>query len=92
MNREEVFNRTVLLTGRDTLAAFGEARIIIFGVGGVGSWAAETLVRSGFTRLTIVDADRIAVSNINRQLIATATTVGQCKFSAIKARLLDNTP
>ncbi|MDE7474689.1 MAG: ThiF family adenylyltransferase, partial [Duncaniella sp.] len=79
MNREEVFNRTVLLTGRDTLAAFGEARVIIFGVGGVGSWAAETLVRSGFTRLTIVDADRIAVSNINRQLPATSPTVGQIK-------------
>ncbi|MDE6823472.1 MAG: tRNA threonylcarbamoyladenosine dehydratase [Duncaniella sp.] len=92
MNREEVFNRTALLTGRDTLAAFGEARVIIFGVGGVGSWTAETLVRSGFTRLTIVDADRIAVSNINRQLPATSTTVGQIKVEAMKARLLDINP
>lgn len=92
MNREEVFNRTVLLTGRDTLAAFAEARVIIFGMGGVGSWAAETLVRSGFTQLTIVDADRIAVSNINRQLPATSSTVGQVKVEAMKARLLDINP
>ncbi|MBD5313597.1 MAG: tRNA threonylcarbamoyladenosine dehydratase [Bacteroides sp.] len=92
MNREEVFNRTARLTGRATLSAFGETKVIIFGMGGVGSWAAETLVRSGFTQLTIVDADCIAVSNINRQLPATSTTVGQIKVEAMKARLLDINP
>lgn len=92
MNREEVFNRTALLTGRQTLAAFDEARVVIFGIGGVGSWAAETLVRSGFTKLTIVDADRIAASNINRQLPATTRTVGEIKVEAMKQRLLDINP
>lgn len=92
MNREEVFNRTALLTGRATLAAFGEAKVIIFGIGGVGSWAAETLVRSGFTHITIVDADRIALSNINRQLPATSSTVGEIKVEAMKRRLLDINP
>lgn len=70
MNREEIFNRTALLTGRRNLESFGQTRVIIFGIGGVGSWAAETLVRSGFANLTLVDADRIAMSNINRQLPA----------------------
>ena len=60
MNREEIFNRTALLTGRRNLESFGQTRVIIFGIGGVGSWAAETLVRSGFANLTLVDADRIA--------------------------------
>lgn len=92
MNREEVFNRTALLTGRDILEKFTRLRIIIFGIGGVGSWAAETFVRSGFTRLTIVDADRIAVSNINRQLPATSSTVGKIKVEAMKRRLLDINP
>ncbi len=92
MNREEIFNRTALLTGRATLEKFSGTRIIIFGMGGVGSWAAETLVRSGFTQLTIVDADTVAASNINRQLPATTSTVGQVKVDAMKRRLLDINP
>ncbi len=92
MNREEVFNRTALLIGRENLDRLGEARVIIFGMGGVGSWAAETLVRSGFSRLTIVDADRIALSNINRQLPATTSTLGEVKVEAMKKRLLDINP
>lgn len=92
MQREEIFNRTALLTGRETLEKFGNCRVIIFGVGGVGSWAAETLVRSGFSRLTIVDADRVAASNINRQLPATSTTVGEVKVDVMRRRLLDINP
>lgn len=68
------------------------ARVIIFGVGGVGSWCAEGLVRSGITHLTIVDSDRVAVSNINRQLMATTKTVGKVKVEALKERLLDINP
>lgn len=69
-----------------------EARVIIFGIGGVGSWAAETLVRTGFGRLTIVDADTLAVSNINRQLPALVSTVGTPKVEVMQQRLLDINP
>lgn len=69
-----------------------QARVILFGIGGVGSWAAETLVRTGIARLTIVDADRVAESNINRQLPALTSTVGQVKVDVLRQRLLDINP
>ena len=67
-------------------------RVIIFGVGGVGSWCAESLVRSGVGHLTIVDQDRVVESNINRQLMATTKTVGRVKVEALRERLLDINP
>jgi tRNA A37 threonylcarbamoyladenosine dehydratase len=67
-------------------------KVIIFGVGGVGSWCAESLVRSGVSKLTLVDSDRICVTNVNRQLMATTKTVGQVKVEALKERLLDINP
>jgi tRNA A37 threonylcarbamoyladenosine dehydratase len=66
--------------------------VVIFGVGGVGSWCAESLVRSGIRRLTIVDSDRVCVTNINRQLMATMQTVGQVKVDALRDRLLSINP
>ena len=66
--------------------------VIIFGVGGVGSWCAESLVRSGIRRLTIVDSDRVCITNINRQLMATSKTVGRVKVDALKERLLSINP
>jgi tRNA A37 threonylcarbamoyladenosine dehydratase len=69
-----------------------DARVIIFGVGGVGSWCAESLVRSGVRHITIVDSDRVCVTNINRQLMATMKTVGQVKVEALKQRLLEINP
>lgn len=92
MKRIDIFNRTALLTGNDKLDEFTRKRIIIFGVGGVGSWTAETLVRTGYTDITIVDADRVAVSNINRQLPATSSTVGEIKVDVMRRRLLDINP
>ena len=71
----ETFDRTARLIGNEALDRMSQARVILFGVGGVGSWAAETLVRTGIARLTIVDADRVAESNINRQLPALTSTV-----------------
>lgn len=68
------------------------ARVIIFGVGGVGSWVAESLVRSGIGHLTLVDSDRISVTNINRQCPATTETVGMVKVEAMKSRLLTINP
>ena len=83
-----VFNRTRLLLGDDAMARLSTARVIIFGVGGVGSWCAESLVRSGVRRLTIVDSDRVCITNINRQLMANLSTVGKVKVDALKEHLL----
>lgn len=90
--KEETFNRSTLLLGRQGMLALDEARIIIFGVGGVGSWCAEGLVRAGVTHLTIVDSDKVCPTNINRQLMATHLTVGQPKVHAMRERLLQINP
>lgn len=65
---------------------------MIFGIGGVGSWCAECLVRSGIRNITIVDSDRICVTNCNRQLMATSKTIGQVKVDALRDRLLEINP
>ncbi len=87
-----VYNRTELLVGSEAMQALHDTRVIIFGVGGVGSWCAEGLVRSGIVRLTIVDSDRVCITNVNRQSMATTKTVGQVKVEALKARLLEINP
>lgn len=87
-----IFKRTELLLGRDVMDVIAEQHVIIFGVGGVGSWCAESLVRSGIKYMTLVDSDRICVTNINRQLMATFKTVGQVKVDALKNRLLEINP
>lgn len=86
--KKGILARARLLLGDETMERIGRARVIIFGVGGVGSWCAESLVRSGIRHLTIVDSDRVCVSNINRQLMATVETVGQVKVDVLKERLL----
>ncbi|MCH5219088.1 MAG: tRNA threonylcarbamoyladenosine dehydratase [Muribaculaceae bacterium] len=83
-----VLNRTRLLLGDEAMDKLASARIIIFGVGGVGSWCAESLVRSGVVNLTIVDSDRVCITNINRQLMANTSTVGQVKVEALRNHLL----
>ncbi len=88
----EIFGRTELLLGAETLGKIATRKVILFGVGGVGSWCAESLVRSGIKYLTIVDSDRIAASNVNRQLPATTQTVGQVKVEVLKKRLLEINP
>ena len=90
--QQDIFQRTALLLGDETMACLASRRVILFGVGGVGSWCAEALVRSGITRLTIVDGDCVCVSNINRQLMATTKTVGQPKVDVLRQRLLDINP
>ena len=87
-----LFNRTERLVGKDVMHTIKNKRVIIFGVGGVGSWCAECLVRSGISHLTIVDSDCVCVTNINRQLMATTKTIGQAKVDVLKARLLDINP
>ncbi len=89
---QAIFRRAELLLGDEGMSRIAEKRVIIFGVGGVGSWCAESLVRSGIRKLTIVDSDCVSVTNINRQLMATTKTVGQVKVDALKERLLTINP
>lgn len=89
---KEIFRRAELLVGKEAIEAFSRTRVIIFGVGGVGSWCAESLVRSGIGHLTLVDSDRVSVTNVNRQLMATVPTIGAVKVEALKERLLTINP
>ena len=87
-----IFQRTELLLGKSFIELAGEKKVIVFGIGGVGSWCAESLVRSGIKHLTIVDSDRVCVTNVNRQLMATTKTVGKVKTDVLKERLLEINP
>jgi len=87
-----IFQRTELLFGKEKMEEIARKKVIIFGVGGVGSWCAESLIRSGIHYLTIVDSDRICITNVNRQLHATMQTVGEVKTEALKRRLLEINP
>lgn len=86
------FNRLRLLLGDEILSQVMKMRVIVFGVGGVGSWCAESLVRSGICNITLVDADKVCVTNINRQLLATTSTIDGVKVEVMKRRLLDINP
>ena len=90
--QDAIFRRSELLLGNETMDRIAQKRVIIFGVGGVGSWCAESLIRSGIRQLTIVDSDRVCITNINRQLMATTKTVGHVKVEALKERLLTINP
>jgi tRNA threonylcarbamoyladenosine dehydratase len=87
-----IFQRTELLFGKEKMEVLTRKRVIIFGIGGVGSWCAESLVRSGIRHLAIVDSDRVCLTNINRQLMATTQTVGEVKTEVLKKRLLEINP
>lgn len=89
---KDIFQRTELLLGSGFITNIAQKKLIIFGIGGVGSWCAESLVRSGIVHLTIVDSDLVALSNINRQLLATTKTVGMIKTEVLKERLLEINP
>ena len=89
---DKKFSRVELLTGPSAMQRIRDARVIIFGTGGVGSWAVESLVRSGIGHLTLVDYDDIDVTNINRQLPATTVTVGKVKTDVMKRRMLEINP
>lgn len=87
-----IFSRTALLLGDASMKQMVQKRVIVVGVGGVGSWCAEGLVRSGIRRLTIVDSDLVTLSNVNRQLMATTLSVGRPKVEVLKERLLSINP
>ena len=86
------FSRTELLIGKDGLEKLSKSRVAVFGIGGVGAYAVEALVRSGLGTIDIIDDDKVCITNINRQLYATRKTVGKYKVEVAKERILDINP
>ena len=84
--------RAELVLGEAVMKRLHEANVILFGVGGVGGWCAEALVRSGLGKITIVDPDTVAEHNVNRQIMALSSTVGRPKVEVLRERLLDINP
>lgn len=93
MSKEQaIFDRSSLLLGDAAMDLLASKRVIVFGIGGVGSWCAEGLIRSGLRQLTIVDSDTVQITNVNRQSMATMKTIGMNKTDALKSKLLDINP
>ncbi len=89
---EGYFDRTIQLLGSSAFESLQQARVILFGAGGVGGWCAEALVRTGISHLTIVDFDVVNPSNLNRQVVATRENIGQLKVAELRKRLLTINP
>ncbi len=89
---EDMFSRTRMLLGDAAMDRLKRARVAVFGVGGVGGHAVEALTRSGVGALDLIDSDRVELSNLNRQIIATQGTLGMLKVDAAKARVLSINP
>ena len=89
---KDLFQRSLLLLGPQAMQRLYCTRVIVLGVGGVGSWCAESLLRCGIHSLTLVDSDCVCSSNCNRQLVATTHTIGQPKVEALRERLLQINP
>ena len=86
------FSRTELLVGKENMEKLAGARVAIFGVGGVGGYTLEALVRSGIGEVDLIDDDKVCLTNINRQIIATTSTIGKYKVDVAKDRALDINP
>lgn len=89
---EERFLRTAYVVGEDNIGKLRRSSVVIFGIGGVGSYTAEAVARMGVGKITLVDNDVVSESNINRQLIALHSTVGRYKTEVMKERILDINP
>ena len=89
---ENRFDRTEMLIGKDGLSCLSKSKVLIFGIGGVGGYVTEALARSGVVSMVLVDNDTVSVTNINRQIIATDSTVGMYKTEVMKTRILDINP
>ena len=89
---QDRFSRTELLLGKKAMERLAECRVAVFGIGGVGGYVCEALARSGVGAFDLVDNDRVCLTNINRQIIATGKTVGQYKTDVMKERILDINP
>ena len=91
-NKDTIYTRTEMMLGSESVDKLKGSHVAVFGVGGVGGFCAEALCRAGVGKLTLIDADRVSVSNINRQIIATHSTVGKFKTEAMKERIADINP
>ena len=88
----EQFSRTEILLGEAAMERLYKARVAVFGIGGVGGYTVEALARCGIGQLDLCDSDTVSISNLNRQILATHSTVGQLKVEAAKNRILDINP
>lgn len=86
------FSRTQLIYGKEAMDKLARSHVVVFGIGGVGGYTVEALVRSGIGEITLVDDDRVCLTNLNRQLFATRKTVGRYKVDAAEERLLEINP
>ncbi|MDR1446549.1 MAG: tRNA threonylcarbamoyladenosine dehydratase [Treponema sp.] len=86
------FQRLAIITGTEKLKALERKRVLVFGIGGVGSWAAEALARSDIGCIALVDSDKVCITNINRQSEAFVSSLGKAKVEALRERLLDINP
>ncbi len=86
------FSRTELLLGREGIERLARSRVAVFGLGGVGGYTVEALVRSGVGTLDLIDSDRVSLTNLNRQILATRRTLGQYKADAARERVLEINP
>ena len=86
------FSRAELLLGEEAMEKLSKARVAIFGIGGVGGYVVEALVRCGITRFDLIDDDKVCLTNINRQIIATRKTIGQYKVEVMRDRILEINP
>ncbi len=89
---QEQFSRTALLLGEEAMERLSRSRVAVFGVGGVGGYVCEALVRSGIGAFDLVDNDTVCLSNLNRQIIATHQTIGRYKTDVMKERMLAINP
>lgn len=92
MELKEQFQRTSFLIGNEGIERLQNARVAVFGVGGVGGFVVEALVRSGIGEIDLIDNDTVCLSNLNRQIIATRSTIGKYKVDVMKERILDINP
>ena len=86
------FSRTQLLLGKEGIDRLAEAKVAVFGIGGVGGYVVEALARSGVGSFVLVDDDKVCLTNLNRQIIATRSTVGKYKTDVMRDRILDINP
>lgn len=89
---EDIFSRTELLIGKENIEKLHKAKVAIFGIGGVGSYVVEALARAGVENFILVDNDKVDITNINRQIIATTKTIGMDKVEAARKRILEINP
>ena len=82
------FSRTELLFGKEAMEKLANSRVAVFGIGGVGGYTVEALVRSGIGKLDLIDDDKVCLTNLNRQIIATRSTIGKYKVDVMRDRIL----